>query len=68
MTKSYEGIDAMQSAGDETIVYCRGKLSGEWSDGQAFSDIRFIDRFELVGGKITRQDVWNDIAETRAST
>ncbi len=67
VTKSYEGVEAMQSPGDEAIVYCRGTLSGEWPDGRAFAGIRFIDRFELVAGKITRQDVWNDIAETRAA-
>jgi len=65
--KSYEGIDVMQDPGEETLVYCRGTLSGEWPDGSAFDGIRFIDRFELEGGKIVRQDVWNDIAEARAN-
>jgi hypothetical protein len=64
--KTYEGYDAMQSAGDEAIVYCRGTLSGEWPDGEAFEGIRFIDRFEITNGKITRQDVWNDIADIKA--
>ena len=64
--KTYEGYDAMQSAGDPTIVYTRGTLSGEWLDGKPFADIRFIDRFEITNGKITRQDVWNDIAEIKA--
>ncbi len=64
--KTYEGFDALQSPGPAAIVYCRGTLSGEWPDGTAFHGIRFIDRFEIVGGAITRQDVWNDIAETRA--
>ena len=66
VSKTYEGFDALQSAGDAAIVYCRGTLSGEWPDGAAFEGIRFIDRFEVVGGKITKQDVWNDIAETKA--
>lgn len=65
--KTYDGFDALHSAGDETLVYARGTLAGEWPDGTAFSEIRFIDRFELTGGKITRQDVWNDIAETKAN-
>ncbi len=64
--KSYEGVDAMQSGGPAAVVYARGTLSGEWPDGSAFSGIRFIDRFEVVGGKLTRQDVWNDIAEVKA--
>lgn len=63
--KSYEGIDVLQSAGAASVVYCRGTLSGQWPDGDSFEGIRFIDRFEIVGGKITRQDVWNDIAEIR---
>lgn len=66
ITKTYEGFDAMQSAGDASIVYCRGTLSGEWPDGSTFAGIRFIDRFEIQDGLITRQDVWNDIAEVKA--
>lgn len=66
VTKTYDGFDAMQSDGDAALVYCRGTLAGEWPDGTPFGGIRFIDRFELVGGRITRQDVWNDIAETKA--
>ena len=67
VTKTYDGFDCMQSAGDAAIVYCRGTLSGEWPDGTPFSGIRFIDRFEVVGRTLTKQDVWNDIAETRAT-
>lgn len=68
VSKTYDGFDAMQSAGDAAIVYCRGTLSGEWPDGTTFTGIRFIDRFEVVGDKLTQQDVWNDIAETKAKT
>lgn len=63
VTKSYEGVEAFQGA--RATVYTRGTLSGEWPDGTPFSGIRFIDRFELDGGLICRQDVWNDIAEVR---
>ena len=48
------------------VVYVLGTLSGEWPDGEPFKGIRFIDRFEIKGGKIVSQDVWNDIAEERA--
>lgn len=68
VTKTYEGFDAMQGAGDAAIVYCRGTLQGEYHDGSTFEGIRFIDRFEITGGQITRQDVWNDMAEVRART
>lgn len=62
--KTYETFDACMGASGPT-VYCHGTLYGEWPDGTAFDGIRFIDRFELTNGKITKQDVWNDIAEVR---
>ncbi len=62
--KTYEASEAFHSNG-AAVVYTRGTLAGEWPDGTAFEGIRFIDRFELTGGKITRQDVWNDLAEVR---
>jgi len=62
--KTYDRFDAMQQ-GETGIVYCFGMLSGEWLDGTAFAGIRFIDRFEVVDGLFTRQDVWNDMAETK---
>lgn len=68
VTKTYEGFDAMQSPEDHAIVYCRGTLSGEWPDGTPFDGIRFIDRFEITAGLLTRQDVWNDIAEERGAS
>jgi phenylpyruvate tautomerase PptA (4-oxalocrotonate tautomerase family) len=49
------------------LIYCFGTLSGEWTDGTAFESIRFIDRFELQGGQILRQDVWNDMGEAGAT-
>ena len=68
IARTFDGFDAMQGAGDAAIVYCRGTLSGEYHDGSTFEGIRFIDRFEITDGSITRQDVWNDMAETRAKT
>ncbi|MDO5604306.1 MAG: nuclear transport factor 2 family protein [Paracoccus sp. (in: a-proteobacteria)] len=58
---------AFDSCGQEsrTVVICNGWLSGEWPDGSAFKGIRFIDRFELRGGLLLRQDVWNDLALVR---
>jgi len=67
VAKTYDGFDAMQSAGSAAIVYCRGTLQGEYHDSTAFDGIRFIDRFEVEEGKITRQDVWNDMAEVKAN-
>jgi hypothetical protein len=62
--KLIENWDAFES-GDCWVVYCRGVLHGAWHDGQAFSGIRFIDRFEIGGDGIRRQDVWNDSGEYR---
>jgi phenylpyruvate tautomerase PptA (4-oxalocrotonate tautomerase family)/ketosteroid isomerase-like protein len=62
--KTTHGIEALHAEG-VSVVYTRGTLAGRWPDGTPFAGIRFIDRFELTGGKITRQEVWNDIAEVR---
>lgn len=64
--KSYDGIETLQSAGAAAVVYARGTLAGEWLDGSTFSSIRFIDRFEIENRKLTRQEVWNDMAEEKA--
>lgn len=62
--KTYDGFDVAARDGS-TVVYAFGTLHGEWLDGTRFEGIRFIDRFEVVGGRLTRQDVWNDMAETK---
>jgi hypothetical protein len=64
IAKAYERID--ECWGDDlTVVYASGTLHGTWLDGAAFSGIRFLDRFEVVQGRIRRQEVWNDLAEAR---
>lgn len=62
--KTYERFDAGMGA-EGPVVYCFGTLHGEWLDGTVFEGIRFIDRFQLEGGLIVRQDVWNDMGEVR---
>ena len=44
------------------VVVCHGELAVEWLNGSTSTGVRFIDRFELTDGLITRQDVWNDLA------
>lgn len=61
VTKTIDGTDVCGGS----VVYLRGTLAGEWPDGTPFDGIRFVDRFEVVQGRIVRQDVWNDIAEVR---
>ncbi len=60
-------IDAVEECfgEDGMTVYCFGTLQGTWLNGEAFSGIRFIDRFTLADGKLHRQFVWNDLAEHR---
>ncbi|MET4216124.1 ketosteroid isomerase-like protein [Bradyrhizobium sp. LB7.2] len=47
----------------ETVVYSIGTLYGEWKDGTPFEGNRYVDRFVVRNGKITKMDVWNDSAE-----
>lgn len=61
--KRFERFDAAP-AEDGTAVTCFGTLYGEWPDGSPFQGIRYIDWFLLRDGKILRQHVWNDLAET----
>ncbi len=63
--KSFERIDTSVS-GDSAIVHISGFLSGRWLDGEEFSGIRYLDRFDLHRGLIVRQTVWNDMGEARA--
>ena len=65
VAKDYERFDESWADGF-TVVYCSGTLRGVWLDGSSFEGVRFIDRFEIADGKIRRQDVWNDLAETLA--
>lgn len=61
VAKDYERFDECWTS-EGAVVYCHGHLRGTWLDGSSFAGIRFIDRFEVVEGLITRQDVWNDLA------
>ena len=65
VAKTIEALETLPAA-DGVIVYCRGRLAGEWPGGNRFEGIRFIDRFEIADGKLRRQEVWNDLAEVDA--
>ena len=47
----------------ETVVYSIGTLYGAWPDGTPFEGNRYVDRFVVRDGRITKMDVWNDSAE-----
>ncbi len=50
---------------DKVVVFVTGTLYGQWPDGTAFDDVRFIDRFEIRNDRLVRQDVWNDLASAQ---
>lgn len=58
--KAFHRFDEAQAA-DGTVVYNFGMLYGEWLDGVPFDNVRYIDRFLIVDGKIADQKVWNDL-------
>jgi len=60
--KVFEGFDVIGAA-ESIVVYAFGELEGEDLAGRPFAGVRFIDRFELVDGRITSHRVWNDLAE-----
>lgn len=62
--KRFDRRDTWRSGEDECVLIA-GVLYGEWLDGSAFDGIRFVDLFDLRGGKIRRQQVWNDMGEYR---
>jgi len=48
----------------EQVVTSIGTLYGEKLDGTPFEGIRYIDVFTVRDGRIVRQEVWNDLAES----
>ena len=53
--------------GGRAVVWCDGTPAGEWPDGSAFEDVRFVDRSEIEGDAIARPEVGNDLARTRSA-
>lgn len=68
VAKCIDGWDACPRTPQGWIIYAHGTLYGEWIDGTPFSNIRFVDRFEVEAEGIVRQDVWNDTALARPAT
>lgn len=50
-------------AQEHAVVYSRGSLYGVWPDGTPFEGNRYVDRYVVSHGRITKMDVWNDSAE-----
>jgi hypothetical protein len=62
IAKRFERIDVTLTGPDGAIVHCSGTLHGERFDAKPLDGFRFIDRFEIRGGRIVDQLVWNDLA------
>lgn len=62
IAKQIERRDVWQT-GEAICVLISGTLHGEWHDGRSFDAVRFADRFEILNGRIVRQEVWNDTGE-----
>lgn len=60
--KAFATLD-IAPAEDHIVAYGTGTLYGEWPDGTPFDGNRYVDRFEIRNGRITRIDVLNDSAE-----
>lgn len=59
---SYGHMDIIEQAG-RIVVYAAGSVAGALLDGSRFSDVRYIDRFDIVDGKIARKEVWSDMSD-----
>jgi ketosteroid isomerase-like protein len=59
--KHEEEWDVAARRDGTAIVITTGTLSGENLNGVSFEGVRYIDRFLVRGGKIVRQQVWNDL-------
>ncbi len=67
VSKTFYAVDLCSTSSHSAstthcVVVCHGELAVEWLDGSTSTGVRFIDRFELTDGLISRQDVWNDLA------
>lgn len=61
-TYNYDRLDTVDG-GENTVVYAIGSIEGEMNNGETFSNIRVIDRFEIRNGKIARKEAWSDMAD-----
>lgn len=64
VSKTYLTREAFPGEHGEHRVLLTGTLQGTTLRGTPFEGIRFVDLFAVKGGKILRQQVWNDLAET----
>jgi limonene-1,2-epoxide hydrolase len=46
----------------DDIVISIGRLYGVDNDGDDFTDVRYVDIYHVVDGRIARLDIYNDLA------
>lgn len=66
--KRLEAVEVWESGGGRAVAYVFGTLHGVNLHGVPFEGVRFVDRFEVEGGRITAQQVFNDLAESGVLT
>lgn len=54
-------FDRWYACGDGTVVSV-GTLYGVTNNGEQFEDVRYLDIYEVSNDRITRMDVYNDLA------
>lgn len=66
ISHNLQDVDCV-SSGQDTLIYASGTLEGVWTDGKAFSGIRFIYRFVTRGERFLETRLWSDVAESLRS-
>jgi len=62
--KTTDRYDEIPTA-DGGVVFAIGSMAGEWLNGDTYTGIRYIDRFEIRNSKIVDMNVWSDMSEFR---
>jgi hypothetical protein len=63
--KQHDSWDVVEKDDGTVVVVSVGTLYGENLAGKRFSDVRYVDRITYRGDRIVRQQVWNDLVESR---
>jgi ketosteroid isomerase-like protein len=66
--KHLDAVEVWERGGGPAVAYVFGTLHGVNVHGVPFEGVRFVDRFEVEGGRITAQQVFNDLAESGVLT
>ncbi len=62
--KRHVSWDVDDKGNGMVVVVSAGTLHGENHAGVPFDGVRYVDRITFTAGRIVRQEVWNDLAES----